>query len=192
MEARYFRIPPALVRITEREMTEAEVILALREVFPPVSCRWGCTDCCGPVPFSRWEWTQVPPEKKNGLTVKMIPVHHPRHGFSASAIIPFAGDVPQDAFLECMTPGAVMRLGTKLKRPELVTCPFAREGRCTIHEHRPILCRLYGAVDDPRVLCSYGVRAVPLLPAFIGQTAMAIWFQILPAHKGKKNREVRL
>lgn len=31
----------------------------LYERIPRFECQPGCTDCCGPVPFSKWEWDQV-------------------------------------------------------------------------------------------------------------------------------------
>jgi Fe-S-cluster containining protein len=39
---------------------EGKVILELRKWIPNVSgCPKGCHKCCGPVPFSRWEWSRI-------------------------------------------------------------------------------------------------------------------------------------
>ncbi len=39
---------------------EAAVIKRLRRAIPQtVGCKPGCTECCGPVPFSRWEWMHL-------------------------------------------------------------------------------------------------------------------------------------
>lgn len=31
---------------------------------PKFECKEGCADCCGPVPFSKWEWDQVEDKRK--------------------------------------------------------------------------------------------------------------------------------
>ena len=36
-----------------------------------------------------------------------------------------------------------------------LTCPFANNG-CDIHSHRPFMCRLFGAADDPKLRCPHG------------------------------------
>lgn len=36
----------------------------LYEKIPSFRCKPGCTDCCGPVPFSRWEWGRVLDKRK--------------------------------------------------------------------------------------------------------------------------------
>lgn len=40
--------------------TPQETILQLRGMIPSFDCVPGCHDCCGPHPWSRWEWEQVP------------------------------------------------------------------------------------------------------------------------------------
>lgn len=37
-----------------------------------------------------------------------------------------------------------------------IWCPYRGKGFCEIYEQRPIVCRLYGAVDHPRLTCSFG------------------------------------
>lgn len=40
---------------------------------------------------------------------------------------------------------------------ETMRCPFVKEGvGCTIYDIRPILCRLYGSVDHPKMTCRMG------------------------------------
>jgi len=39
-----------------------------------------------------------------------------------------------------------------------LTCPYLKEGLCSIHEVRPILCQLYGATKDERMHCPHGCR----------------------------------
>lgn len=38
------------------------------ERIPTFTCKEGCTDCCGPVPFTVDEWEQIPPDKRKPLT----------------------------------------------------------------------------------------------------------------------------
>jgi len=44
----------------------------------------------------------------------------------------------------------------KLQMTQGIKCPYAQEGKCSIYEQRPFMCRLFGAVDDPRLVCSRG------------------------------------
>ncbi|HLA03166.1 MAG TPA: hypothetical protein VJ019_10440 [Aestuariivirga sp.] len=37
-----------------------------------------------------------------------------------------------------------------------IACPYVRQGRCEIYDLRPIICRLFGAVDDGRIRCPEG------------------------------------
>lgn len=43
---------------------ERKVILALRNRIPAFKCIPGCHDCCGPIPFSKWEWEQVKDKRR--------------------------------------------------------------------------------------------------------------------------------
>lgn len=38
---------------------DKKTILALRALIPAFPCPRSCSDCCGPVPFSKWEWSQI-------------------------------------------------------------------------------------------------------------------------------------
>jgi len=93
---------------------EIEKLRALIPQFP--SCIDGCTDCCGHVHWSEWEWQQV---MDNGLLATVNPN-------------PFA-------------------------------CPFSAKGNCDVYEHRPIVCRLFGQIDDEKMLCPHGIRPVKLM-----------------------------
>lgn len=44
-------------------MSIAKTIKYLRKQIPSFQCKEGCSDCCGPVPFSNWEWEQVKDQK---------------------------------------------------------------------------------------------------------------------------------
>lgn len=89
------------------------------EQIPEVEgCRPGCTDCCGPVPFS-------PAEVQAAVKV--------------SGQWPFV-----DA--DC-------------------NCGYSLGGRCEIYEVRPLICRLYAAVDDPGLACPHGAKAARPLTA---------------------------
>ena len=39
---------------------------------------------------------------------------------------------------------------------ETFTCPFVTAGGCGIYEVRPMICRLFGAVDAPMMECPHG------------------------------------
>jgi len=47
--------------------------------------------------------------------------------------------------------------GRPLLLAEDLRCGYLdRRGRCAVYEVRPLICRLYGSVDDPRMRCPYG------------------------------------
>ena len=35
-------------------------------------------------------------------------------------------------------------------------CPYSTHGSCSIHGKRPLTCRLFGAVEHPRMTCPHG------------------------------------
>lgn len=37
-----------------------------------------------------------------------------------------------------------------------MSCPFVSGGCCTVYETRPMVCRLFGAVDHPMMTCPKG------------------------------------
>lgn len=45
-------------------MSQAKVIKYLRKQIPGFKCEPGCSDCCGVVPFSKWEWGQITDKRK--------------------------------------------------------------------------------------------------------------------------------
>lgn len=47
-------------------------------------------------------------------------------------------------------------------------CPMLTEGRCSIYAHRPVICRLFGAV--PAMRCPHGCK--PTLNAAQGHAVM--------------------
>lgn len=54
--------------------------------------------------------------------------------------------------------GMEKRVGV-MKGPNAGVCPYLEEGLCSIHEIRPIICRLYGIVkDDEKMVCPHGCR----------------------------------
>lgn len=104
----------------------------LYDKIPSFKCKPGCTDCCGPVPFSKWEWDRVSDK---------------RHA----------------------TPEHIKTL----------TCPYAVNGRCEIYEQRPLICRLFGAVDAPLMTCPHGCGPVGKLTDEQAREMMRIYTQEL-------------
>lgn len=83
---------------------EGRDIRRLRTLIPTFTCVQGCSDCCGPIPFSRWEWDRV----------------------------------------------------TDKRKATCLDCPYSTPHGCAIYEERPMMCRLFGAVDDPMLRCPHG------------------------------------
>jgi Fe-S-cluster containining protein len=74
----------------------------IRNKIPAMTCKPGCHDCCGPVPFSKEE------QKRIG----------------------------------------------HLRAITSLTCPYLGETGCEIYEERPVMCRLFGVVED--LPCPHG------------------------------------
>jgi uncharacterized protein len=56
------------------------------------------------------------------------------------------------------------------------TCALADGGRCQVYQHRPLMCRLFGTVEDLR--CPHGRGPLKLLPAEEGH-ALVLRYQRL-------------
>ena len=87
---------------------------ALYHQIPSFQCKPGCTDCCGPIPFSKHEWDKVKNKRKTKST----------------------------------------------------SCPYIANGKCSIYQDRPLMCRLYGTTAG--LACPHGCRPMALLSK--GQT----------------------
>jgi hypothetical protein len=59
------------------------------------------------------------------------------------------------------------------------TCPYAAEGSCAIHADRPLLCRLFGAVDHPAMRCPKGRGPARMLSAQDAAGLMHAYQQLL-------------
>jgi hypothetical protein len=105
------------VRASREAQRVAAVHARLYARIPSFECIEGCTDCCGPVPWSTHELraaglTEPPPERADGC------------------------------------------------------CAFSLKGGCDVHANRPLMCRLFGAVEDLR--CPHGRGPLVPLPVEAG------------------------
>lgn len=50
----------------------------------------------------------------------------------------------------------IARIEHKRGRSGGIDCQYATGGRCMIYENRPVMCRLFGAVDTPMLECPHG------------------------------------
>lgn len=46
--------------------------------------------------------------------------------------------------------------GVKRSPSVKLSCPYECKKGCAIYEHRPLICRLFGAVNDPLLKCHHG------------------------------------
>jgi uncharacterized protein len=44
-------------------------------------------------------------------------------------------------------------------KPDCMTCAYSTSTGCAIYNDRPLLCRLFGASEAPRMRCPYGASA---------------------------------
>lgn len=170
MDQKYLRRPIELEALMDRDdMTPAEIIHTIRGLIPTGSrCRAGCHECCGPVPFCEYEWSRIPSELRKNLYVHRVEMDFPVRGH---ALIPLpAGAVSQKKLRHFTKLSQTMRLGPDMG----VACPFEIPTGCAIYEERPIVCRMFAAVDNPILTCSYGVRTPVVLANNIGYLMLYI------------------
>ena len=67
---------------------------------------------------------------------------------------------------------ALLTLEEQAKPLVSTKCQFATATGCSIYERRPLLCRLFGTVDDERTRCWHGCRPEKLLNRQQGLTIM--------------------
>jgi Fe-S-cluster containining protein len=41
-------------------------------------------------------------------------------------------------------------------KPDCMTCMYLVDSKCSVYEHRPFLCRIYGASWEAKLLCPHG------------------------------------
>lgn len=110
-------------------MTDRALRMLYRQAPPVVGCKPGCGQCCGPVPWTPAELARVTDRIPRGTQIE---------------------DAPGGPF------GVVMLVNPLNPR----ACPMLDAAkRCTVHADRPLMCRLFGAVSEPRLTCPFGARA---------------------------------
>jgi len=113
-------------------------VLALYKELPGIMCRGLCHGTCGTIPVVDAE---LPIVKKaiKGPIGEIIPfVSNP----SSNAIDPLFRKMPD---------------GNLLCGHDDLNCPaLTKDKRCGIHAVRPLICRLYGMVDNDKMRCPYG------------------------------------
>ena len=69
-------------------------------------------------------------------------------------------------------------IGKKIPQPNSMRCPFVEKGGCSIYENRPLVCRLFGAVQDKRIMCSFGCCPTFRLHQDYAQQSLARVFEL--------------
>lgn len=105
------------------------MIQELYALLPKIKCRGLCSDSCGPIGMSEAEW------------------HHMG-----------APDIPH----ERLSNGRIMLPMARTEREivvalafgEIEDCALLKNGRCTVYDRRPLICRLWGLT--PAMRCPHG------------------------------------
>ena len=75
----------------------------------------------------------------------------------------------------------VKRVGRPLYiKQDVITCPLLKDGRCSVYDIRPTVCRLFGAVEDLR--CPRGCGPEKLLTH--DQGAAIFWKTVKDGYVG--------
>lgn len=69
-----------------------------------------------------------------------------------------------------VTPWEAQRLGIAGQMvtpfdPKTLKCGFLQDGKCSVYDRRPFLCRLFGTVDNPRMACPHGCKPTKVMSA---------------------------
>ena len=104
---------------------------ALYSEIPTFTCREGCTDCCGSMPFvSGIEWDLVP-EKRQHDELRC----------------PYLNGGQEMVKIKKTSAVGITEAGGSFK---------VSNGKCEIYEHRPFICRLFGSVEGFQCIHGYG------------------------------------
>lgn len=120
-------------------MNQAQHLAALRKLWarvPDVQCRGLCSEACGPISMSAAELALL--EGRVGTLTKPLSRHLTGEAGLLRQAIP---GLDTDAF-------------PLIYDTEREACPLLRDGRCSQYQFRPLVCRLYGAVEALR--CPHG------------------------------------
>jgi Fe-S-cluster containining protein len=110
-----------------------QMLLALYRNIPASTCKGFCGETsCGTVPFSKTEWLAIPAHLKKGKT--------------------------NPPYLEGLNTMALREKEWHTTGENTYpACQFLENGQCTIYDHRPPICRLYGQVDEiSQFDCQFG------------------------------------
>ncbi len=100
---------------------------------PEFLCKEGCHKCCGVVPFSAEEMERVRPVWKE---IEWIDID--------------VGFLPH-------------RIASPMIEEGNLDCPFLGDNGCLIYERRPLMCRIFGTVDSPMMICPEGMGPKKML-----------------------------
>lgn len=76
----------------------------------------------------------------------------------------------------------IERKAIKGKKKEVVkglSCPYECSKGCSIYEHRPIICRLFGVVNSPLMRCHHGFMPDTLLSEVQGDKILEVYMKEL-------------
>jgi Fe-S-cluster containining protein len=63
-------------------------------------------------------------------------------------------------------------------RPQLgLSCAYECKKGCSIYEHRPIICRLFGTVTDPLIRCPHGFMPDTILSKAQADEIMEVYLK---------------
>lgn len=95
---------------------------------PELECKGKCQESCGPIDLSDKEREII----KEFCIKNNIPYHH----------------------IDKITP---LKLYQDMhKTDEELMCPYLKDGKCSIYEARPLICRLWGNIDS--MPCLWGCK----------------------------------
>lgn len=110
--------------------TDREALDAVWARIPDVNCKGHCTDSCGPIDASIAERRLL---RERGIRLKAAP------WIEIGADMPGGVDEMPASALAAVKP-----------------CPALVDGRCSVYDVRPVICRLWGAVR--KMPCEWGCQ----------------------------------
>lgn len=119
-------------------MNPKDSIKAIWDKVPDVHCKGLCIQSCGPIMMSNAEAQNL----------------QEKYGFVPKAAVQDNDGNAIDG-LDTVLMNTIMQIGT-----DAVTCSALKDGKCSVYEDRPLICRLFGAIRGSRIMpkCPYGCR----------------------------------
>ncbi len=115
-------------RKRKSKKSKADRLQEIYDSLPTIECKGKCWQACGPIPLTTLELKLL-------NRARLTPIH-------------------ADDILEVSRNRSVLTAGIDIHGE--IRCPALAGNRCSAHPGRPMICRLYGMVQNEKMICPHG------------------------------------